>query len=108
MRQAREKAARAREKDEALLSRMREELAEIVARIPADHVRVTERRVGDLDGYGIYRYEAEGVQLDRDQITHHGTAFAIRDGALNSFASESVYSISRADLEAARAKTAQQ
>ena len=35
----------------------------MVAKIPADYVRVTVTQTGDLDGSPILEYEAEGVTL---------------------------------------------
>ncbi len=84
--------------DQPLLDKMKEEVAEMVAKIPADHVRVTATQTGDLDGSPIMEYEAEGVTLRWDQVEVVGTACAIRPNCMGAFASECVCMISRAKL----------
>lgn len=84
--------------DQPLLDKMHEEVAEMVAKIPADYVRVTVTQTGDLDGSPILEYEAEGVTLRWDQVEVVGTACAIRPNCMGAFAEERVCMISRAKL----------
>lgn len=92
------------DRDAALVADMNRQAAEFVALIPADHVRVTVKRVSDGDGDYYYEYAADGTDLpwNTPGMVHHGTAFAKRPGAMNAFAVVDVRSISRADLEAVR------
>ncbi len=90
--------------DRLLLDKMEADAAELRKRIPADHVSVTVRQTGDMDGDPILEYTApDGTVLRWDQVTMHGTAYAIRNGALGPFAAVRIASISRADLAAIKA-----
>jgi hypothetical protein len=97
----------ARQADAALVADMRRKADEFRVAIPAGNVPVVLReKFRDSDGDPYYSYEADGVTLEgteKDLMVHHGSAHAIRPGAINSFAAEHVYSIPRADLERVRA-----
>jgi hypothetical protein len=88
------------ERDGPLLAEMNRRKEELVAQIPADHVRVTVEQVSE----DLIRYSAEGVDLrwDTPGMVRHGVASAQRPGALGCFACEIVTSIPRATLEALR------
>ena len=85
-----------------LLAAMRQQEAELVAQIPADHIRVTAKQTGDCDGDPIMEYAAEGEKLNWTQITFQGAATAKWPKAMSAFAFEQVCSISRADIDAVR------
>jgi hypothetical protein len=92
--------------DNELLDVMNAKAATLIAQIPADHVRVTVKKIGDADGDPILEYAANGVKLGWHDVTIIGWASAIRPGALGSFAEICVASIDREKLEQIR--TAQQ
>lgn len=83
------------------LERLEREEAELVARIPADHLRVEAKKTGDLDGDPIYEYSVQGVKVpwNLPGVVRHGTASATLPGAMNPFEVRDVRSVSRADFE---------
>jgi hypothetical protein len=85
-------------KDKSYLDRMKADADELRKKIPSDHVPVSVKEVGDADGHPILSYEAQGTKLSWQDVTHHGTASAIRPGALGAFAHERVASIPRDKL----------
>jgi molecular chaperone DnaK (HSP70) len=90
--------------DQPLLDAMHAHVAELMAQIPVDHVQLTVKQTGDMDGDPILEYTADGVKLGWQDITMIGVASAIRPGAWGAFASIRVASISRARLEEIRAE----
>jgi hypothetical protein len=92
--------------DKPLLDEMNAKVEELRAQIPVDHVEVTVTQTGDLDGWPILEYKADGVTLKWDQVNRIGSASAIRPGALGAFAEVYVASISRERLEEIRAEQA--
>lgn len=93
-----ERAARAKaqaEADAPYIAEMNRKAEELREAIPADHVEVEVKAVGDADGYPILEYSCDGVILSWDQVNLIGTANAIREGALGAFESIHVASISK-------------
>jgi hypothetical protein len=91
-------------RDAPLIAEMEAEVKRLQATIPSDHIEVTVIDKGDFDGYRMEDFVCDGVKLRWDQVTTIGHASAIRPGALGAFAHRRVCSISRLDLESARAE----
>lgn len=72
--------------------------------IPSDHIAVEVTQTGDMDGDAILKYEADGIEINWRDVTVHGWAYAIRDGAMNSFRNICIASISREKIEEIKAK----
>jgi len=85
--------------DAPLLAAMHAKADELRAQIPADHVEVIAEQTGDLDGTPTMQYTANGEIVSWYDVTVIGWASAIRPGALGSFASIQVCSISKDKLE---------
>lgn len=96
--------------DEAIDKPLREDAekqaAEIRASIPAGNIPVKVEKVGSTDGDPIYDYYADGIKINWNDCIHHGTASAIRPGALGAFFVDQVYSIPRARLDEIKAERA--
>lgn len=90
--------------DAPLIAEMEAEVTRLLATIPADHLEVTVVNKGYFDGYRMEDYECDGVALRWNQVTTIGHASATRPRAMGALASRRVCSISRADLETARAE----
>lgn len=94
--------------DEAIDNPLREaaekEAAKIRASIPAGNILVKVEKVGSSDGDPIYDYYADGIKINWNDCIHHGTASAIRPGALGAFFVDQVYSIPRARLDEIKAE----
>jgi hypothetical protein len=88
--------------DKPLLDAMQAHAAELRAQIPAGHIQVTVKQTGDMDGDPILKYTADGVNLNWQDVNFIGVASAVRPGAIGSFASIYVASISRKNLEEIR------
>lgn len=100
-----EKAAR-QAVDNPLREAAEKQAAEIRASIPAGNIPVKVEQVGSADGDPIYDYYADGIKINWDDCIHHGTASAIRPGALGAFFVDQVYSIPRARLDEIKAEQA--
>jgi len=95
--------------DQPLLDSMRAKEAEYAAKIPADHERVRFHRTGDSDGIPVGDYKtADGTVIpwNHPEMVHHGTASAIRPGAMGAFATESVHSIPKSAVAKIKAEGA--
>jgi len=89
--------------DKPLIEAMHVRAAELRAQIPADHVEITVKQTGDLDGDPIMEYKAGEIKINWSDINIVGWASAVRPGAMGSFASICVTSISCEKLEAIKA-----
>ena len=89
--------------DTPLLTAMYGRANELRAQIPADHVEAIATKTGDMDGDPIMEYTADGVVVSWQDVNHIGWASAIRPGAMGSFASLHICSISKAKLEQIKA-----
>ena len=89
--------------DAPLLVAMAERANELRAQIPADHIEVVAKQTGDMDGDPIMQYTVDGVILNWQDVNHIGWASAIRPGAMGSFASIQICSISKDKLEQIKA-----
>ena len=85
--------------DKPLLEAMHKKADELRATIPSDHIEVITDQTGDLDGDPILKYTADGIEINWQDVNHIGWASAIRPGALGSFASIKICSISKEKLE---------
>jgi len=90
--------------DRPLLDEMYAKAEELRKQIPEGHVEVTVTKTGDLDGWPILEYEADGVKLRRDEVKMIGSACAVRPGALGAFAEIWIASIDRNKLEEIRTR----
>jgi hypothetical protein len=99
-----ERAAKKAE-DDALLAGMEQRIQELVSQVPAGHTPIVCRVTGQVyDGGDILEPPvADGVVLGWQDVTPVGWANAIRPGAINSFASAQVLSISAERLAEVRA-----
>jgi hypothetical protein len=89
--------------DAPILAAMHDKANELRAQIPADHIEVIATKTGDLDGDPIMQYTADGVVVSWHDVEHIGWASAIRPGAMGSFASIQICSISKARLDQIKA-----
>lgn len=87
------------EKEDNLeIEKMEIELKELEKLVPSDHVRLdcTSRY---WDGYTIYTYTTDDLEINWDEVTIWGEATATRPGALNPFKVVQVASISMIKLK---------
>ena len=89
--------------DAPILAAMHDKANELRAQIPAGHIEVVAKQTGDLDGDPIMQYTADGVVVSWHDVEHIGWASAIRPGAMGSFASIQICSISKARLDQIKA-----
>jgi len=98
-REAAEKAA-----DQKFIDKMNSEAEVLRSQIPASHVFVSAKQIGDSDGWPIMKYEVDGVELKWNQVNVIGCANAIRTGAIGAFESIWVCSIDRDELVTIKAE----
>lgn len=102
-----EKWAQARAEQDAidapLLSAMHNKANELRAQIPSDHIEVIAKQTGDMDGDPIMQYTVNGEVVSWQDVNHIGWASAIRPGAMGSFESIQICSISKEKLEQIKA-----
>jgi len=84
--------------DKLLLDAMEQEAAELRTQVPEGHLLVNVEQTGSADGDPILEYTVDGMVISWRDINVIGWAEAIRPGALGSFASICVASISRERL----------
>ena len=89
--------------DAPILAAMHDRANELWAQIPADHIEVIAEKTGDMDGDPIMQYTADGEIVSWQDVNVVGWASAIRPGAMGSFASIQVCSISKDKLEQIKA-----
>lgn len=88
--------------DKVCLEKMEAEVTELRKQIPSGHTEVKVTQTGDMDGYPVLEYEADGVKLNWQDVNKVGIACAIRPGAMGAFETVYVFSISRERLEEIR------
>lgn len=89
--------------DAPILAVMHDKANELRAQIPADHIEVIAAKTGDMDGDPIMQYTVDDTIISWHDINVVGWASAIRPGAMGSFASIQVCSISKDKLEQIKA-----
>lgn len=89
--------------DAPILAAMQDKANELRAQIPVGHIEVIAQQTGDADGTTIMQYTVDGVVVNWQDVTVIGWASAIRPGAMGSFASIQICSISRDSLEQIKA-----
>ena len=93
--------------DAPLLKDMKEKAEALRGQIPEGMVPVAVTQTGDLDGWPIYSYTANGTEIPRADVTTIGAASALRPGALGSFAEVIVAYTSQDKIDAARNRLAE-
>jgi len=96
--------AEGRKQDEELREQMRAKAEELAKLIPEGHIRCDYKMHSNYDSGDWAEYIVGGIPVDHMDITFHGWACAIRPGAMNSFDSIPVASISPESLAEARAR----
>lgn len=100
------KRAEEEARDAALVAKMEEEFAAILATVPADRKLVEMVKTGTFDGDATYEYRLDGEVIPRHVLDDHGSAFAKRPGAMNAFEVRCAYTANPEKLAAWRAENA--